>query len=215
MTDYNLLWVKVVCSWCWIGFTQSALWLRLDLKWFIYSPWCISDFNYKTNIKKYKDGFIYFFGKLKQLQHLKIIFVSKNNSATFWSWFANDFLYLHVPLLIPLNVFSDVWSRWRRGGDRCGQCSLHGRVLLSGQIIMWKHVSPSIQPYIEIKIKFLFFIFVSVRSKTLETVLIKLTRMWPKSRSFTQSSCLLPHQIRVSKFIRHFNFYVFLFLDIY
>lgn len=54
---------------------------------------------------------------------------------------------------------------------------------------------------------YIFFCFVNCdlsvcRLKTSGTVLIKLTRTWLKSKSFTQSSCRLPRRIRV----RHLTF---------
>lgn len=108
---------------------------------------------------------------------------------------------------------SDVWSRWRRGGDRCGQRSLYGRVLLSGDsccrcftgwcgrraaaffllsLFFFKCYFIFAQAFVMLHLLNVFF-----RLKTSETVLIKSMRMWPRSKSCTRSSCLLPPQIRV------------------
>ena len=115
--------------------------------------------------------------------------------------------------LINLLLLSslDVWSRWRRGGDCYWQRRLHGRVLLSGQcdcqctstlelhkaVHEWNAAS-LLSCYAHLR--FMAVLCVCFRSRTSGTALIRLMRMWLKSKSCTRSSCLLPHQIRVRDF---------------
>lgn len=110
-------------------------------------------------------------------------------------------------------ILLDMWSRWWRGGDCYGQRRLHGWFLLSGRCL-------SVQACFISSICILFYTCMNVceylhfchlhafeinsvrvcvcfRLRTSGTALIKLMKMCLKSKSFTRSSCLLPHQIRV------------------
>lgn len=102
-------------------------------------------------------------------------------------------------------ILLDVWSRWWWSRDRCGQCSLHGRFLLSSESCIYFtfifygaiHVLNFCNMLIFVLSTLCVCVRVCFRLRTSGTVLIKLMRTWRKSKRFSRSSCLLPHQIRV------------------
>lgn len=101
-------------------------------------------------------------------------------------------------------ILLDMRSRWRGGGDRNGQCSLYGWVLFSGQFVSKTALIICIL-MLRMFWVFLFACFWGFKSRcacvfrlrTSGTALIRLMKMWLKSKSFTQSSCLPPHPTRV------------------